>query len=366
MASTATHHRAPRVDTLDLLRLFAALAVVAYHFCFRGAAGGTTAIALPALEDVTKYSYLGVELFFVISGFVIAYSAEGRTARQFLVARAARIYPAFLVCMTLTFVVTLAFGPPHFETSLFQWVANLFIAAPALGEPFMDGVYWSIVYELTFYAWVLALIVLGFFSKYLTQVVMAWLAISAANEILIDSALLRSVFITDDSGFFCAGLLLYLLHSGRRDDATWPLLGIATFIGAAQSMLKAEWLRDHFTVSFSGPVIGGLSIAIVALVGIALLPKRVPLPASVLLAIGGLTYPLYLLHQHIGFIAFNRLDGLASPAVIIIGVTLALIGLSLLIWRYVERPGQRLMKALLLRATGWIDRLPQRRPQWEG
>ena len=62
-----------RVPALDLLRLFAALAVVVFHYAYRGAAAdGFTKVSLPALEPIAKYGWFGVELFFVISGFVIA------------------------------------------------------------------------------------------------------------------------------------------------------------------------------------------------------------------------------------------------------------------------------------------------------
>src|ERR1700693_5963546 len=73
-----------RVETLDLLRAIAVLAVLFYHYAFRGAAAdGFTDISLPALVPLAKYGSLGVQLFFVISGFVIAYSAEGRSAIGF-------------------------------------------------------------------------------------------------------------------------------------------------------------------------------------------------------------------------------------------------------------------------------------------
>ena len=97
-----------RIEGLDVLRLFAALSVVLFHYSFRGAAADDlTRVSLPALVPVTKYGYLGVDLFFVISGFVIAWSAEGRHWLQFAVARFARIYPAFIFCMTATFLVTM-------------------------------------------------------------------------------------------------------------------------------------------------------------------------------------------------------------------------------------------------------------------
>jgi peptidoglycan/LPS O-acetylase OafA/YrhL len=136
-----------RVEILDLLRALAVLAVVVFHYSFRGAAGdeGFTEISLPALVPFAKYGFLGVQLFFVISGFVIAYSTEHRTAVEFCIARIARIYPGFIVCMTLTFLMTLAAGAPHFEAGVRQWLANILIVAPAFKQPFMDGAYWSLV-----------------------------------------------------------------------------------------------------------------------------------------------------------------------------------------------------------------------------
>ena len=105
-----------RVEVLDLLRMIAVLAVIAFHFGYRGPATFTGAgVALPDIANLAKYGYLGVQLFFVISGFVIAYSAEGRTSTAFAIARVARIYPGFLFCMTATFLATLAFGAPRFD-----------------------------------------------------------------------------------------------------------------------------------------------------------------------------------------------------------------------------------------------------------
>jgi peptidoglycan/LPS O-acetylase OafA/YrhL len=346
-----------RVEALDLLRLFAALSVVAFHYCFRGAAADDmTWLWLPAAVPVAKYGFLGVELFFVISGFVIAYSAEGRNLREFVVARAARIYPGFLVVMTATFLVVLAFGAPRYQTSLVQWLANLAIVAPALKQPFMDGVYWSIVYELVFYAWVAATIATGWFPRRLPLIVVAWLAISLANEFGLESNAVRRMFITDGSGFFAAGLMLYALFSGRRDAITWLLLAVATVIAILQGNGDADWTRNHFGIDLSVIVVAALSVAAVGLVGAALLVRRLPIPASVLLAAGGVTYPLYLLHQTIGFIAFNRLQGLAPPVILVIATVSVMIALSYAIYRYVERPGQKLMRL-------WLSRLLRLEPR---
>ena len=67
--------------------------------------------------------------------------------------------------MTITFIVTLAIGAPRIEASVTQWLANFVILSPTLKQPFMDGAYWSIVYELTFYAWVFLLLLIGKFRR---------------------------------------------------------------------------------------------------------------------------------------------------------------------------------------------------------
>src|SRR6195952_4591484 len=171
----AAQNASTRVEALDLLRLVAVFGVVLYHFGFWGPASqGIPQVAMPWLAPVAKYGFLGVPVFFIISGFVIAYSAEGRTATAFAIARFSRIYPTFLFCMTMTFVAIWLFGTPHFETTLSQWVANLFIAAPALGRPYMDTSYWSLVIEVVFYAWVAGFIAIGLFPRRIDAIIMIW------------------------------------------------------------------------------------------------------------------------------------------------------------------------------------------------
>jgi len=344
-----------RVETLDLLRALAVLAVLFYHYAFRGAAAdGFTDISLPALVPLAKYGSLGVQLFFVISGFVIAYSAEGRTAAGFAIARVARIYPAFLFCMTLTFVVTLAIGAPRFEAGAGQWLANLIIVAPALKQPFMDGAYWSIVNEITFYGWVFVLMALGLFRREIVFIVIVWIAISIVNETMLHSGLLRRLFVTDQSGFFCAGLVLYEIFRGRRDRTVMLLLALAALTAIDQALIGAAWSRAHYQVDLDNLVIAAISLASIGAVALAMQVRRLPVPSGVIVAVGGLTYPLYLLHQHIGYMLLNTLAERASPVVLIAAAMLAMLLGAWLVWRVVERPAQRWLKAILTRGLQYL------------
>lgn len=86
-----------RVGILDGMRFCAAMVVLLFHFAFRSwtSADIPTVVNYGLLGDISKYGYLGVDLFFMISGFVILMSAEGRTATAFVRSRAIRLYPAY-------------------------------------------------------------------------------------------------------------------------------------------------------------------------------------------------------------------------------------------------------------------------------
>jgi peptidoglycan/LPS O-acetylase OafA/YrhL len=337
-----------RVEALDLLRLIAALSVVVFHYAFRGAAAdGYTMVHVPEWAAVARYGYLGVDLFFIISGFVIAWSAAGRTAVSFGIARAARIYPGFLVCMSLTFLFCMSLGGPRFAVTEQQWLANLFIVAPALRQPFMDGVYWSIVYELVFYGWVAVLLGCGIFWRKFDLIVVVWLVLSLGNEHLLHSGALERIFLTSKSGFFAVGMMLYALRSGRGGIGVLLLLLGSLVAAVDQAVLDANWLRQHYQQTWSDLTIALATVACAGAVALATWIKRVPLPAGVTLALGGLTYPLYLLHQHIGYVALNALNGAASPAVLVFGTAATMVGISWLVWRFIERPGVRVFKGAL-------------------
>jgi peptidoglycan/LPS O-acetylase OafA/YrhL len=356
--ASSTPIKQDHVPGIDLLRLLAALAVVLFHYGYRGArAEDLTTVSLPALEPIAKYGWFGVQLFFVISGFVIARSAIGRTAVEFGIARAGRLWPAFLVCTTLTFLATWILGAPRFETSIPHWLANLTMLAPAFRQPFMDGAYWSIVIEITFYGWLALFIALGQFPKRIDDIVLGWLSVALINEALIHSYLLRHLFMTEYAGFFCSGMLLADIAGGRRGWQAPFLVVVSTVIACSEALVGGRETAVHYSTEIKPAVMIGLTVLSIALVALASRIRSLPLPMGLLLALGGITYPLYLLHQHIGYIVFNRLHGYFSAAVLVPLVTFAVIAASYLIWRYIEPTGRRIVTRVLRTAANLV--LPQ-------
>lgn len=343
-----------RVPALDLLRLAAVGAVILYHFGFWGSAShGETQVALPALGPFAQYGFLGVPVFFAISGFVIAYSAEGRTPVGFAIARFSRIYPTFVLCMTLTFAATILFGADHFQVTVSQWFANLFIAAPMLGRPYVDTSYWSLVIEIVFYGWVAAFMALGLFPRRIDAIILCWLAITFVNELTIDAPIFEKLFATDDSGFFAVGLLIYQHYRGRHDLRWWALLALSLGTAVFQSIHKLERLGAHANSTYDPRVVAAICIVGLGMVFLATRIKQVPLPAKMVMAAGGITYPLYLLHMQFGYVIFTALD----PKAHVVGITCAIVAgafvLAYGVWRFFEPAAHRSTREIL---TGLASR----------
>ena len=338
---------ASRVQALDLLRLVAVAAVIFYHYGFRGPPSqGATLVALPWMAGFSQYGFLGVPIFFVISGFVIAYSAEGRTATGFAIARFSRIYPTFLFCMTLTFLALLTIGPPGFTTSFAQWCANLFIAAPAFHQAYMDGAYWSLVVEVVFYAWVAILMAFKVFPRRLDLIILIWLGLTFANELTIDAPIFERLLLADDSGFFAVGLAIYEFYRGRRDLKLYSIFALSVGTAVFQCLHRAERIDSPAGISFDSGVIVATCLISIAVIFLATRLRQLPLPAGLVMAAGGITYPLYLLHMQLGYVVLTAMQP-ASVIWAVAGIIAGVMVLSWAVWRFVERPVQRWTKKVL-------------------
>jgi peptidoglycan/LPS O-acetylase OafA/YrhL len=344
-----------RVPALDLLRLIAVGAVILYHFGFWGPAShGLPQVAIPSLGLIAQYGFLGVPVFFAISGFVIAYSAEGRTPVSFIIARFSRIYPTFIFCMTLTCIVIMLWGSGNFEVKAPQWFANLFIAAPLFGQSYIDTSYWSLVIEVIFYGWVAGFIALGLFPRKIDAIILVWLAITFMNELTVGAPVIEKLFITDDSGFFAVGLLIYQHYRGRRDLSGYGMLALAFGTAAFQSVHKLERLSLHTGATFDPHITATICIVSLGVVFLATRVTWLPLPPMMVLAAGGVTYPLYLLHMQLGYVIFTAIAPVEYAVLCTIAIIAGAVILAWGVWNFVERPAHQWTKYLL---TNFAERL---------
>ena len=156
---------------LDVVRFASATMVMVFHLAFWSWAGaGSSTIArlmpnqpsFPELTPVAWVGWVGVEIFFVLSGFVIAYSAEGASAFAFFRSRFLRLMPAVWICATIAFAVLLAGDFAPFKELARHYLKTLVLIPK---YQWIDGVYWSLCVEIFFYGFILGLLIANRFCQ---------------------------------------------------------------------------------------------------------------------------------------------------------------------------------------------------------
>jgi peptidoglycan/LPS O-acetylase OafA/YrhL len=281
-----------RLPGLDILRGLAATSVMAFHFTTRfGVIFGHPAppwILVP-------WGDRGVDVFFVISGFAIELSIESTNrARDFLFSRAVRLYPTFWAALALTFTVVGLFGLPDRVTSSLDALVNLSMIPGSLGARAVDAVYWTLERELRFYGLVLLLLALGL-RRYSVHVLLVIVAVLAADA--TSHAIPRFVSDLLNAGwvhlFACGAILARFRHA-----AWWKTAGLLALCLGASSPIAA--------ISFHCTAVA------VALVWLATRPF-VGARLRPLLFLGKISYPLYLVHQYIGYVLMRALYARGAP-----------------------------------------------------
>ena len=277
---------------VDVIRLLAALMVAAYHLGFwlwqppRGQFVFQEQLA--PLAPFVSFGWVGVEIFFVISGFVIALSASSKDAYEFAVGRALRLYPAAWICASITFL---------FAGTWADYVRSM--ALSPIG-PWVSGLYWTLAIEVVFYAliavalrrgWNLSRVALGLglWSSAFWLLKIANGALSLEIPLATIESNAGYLLLFHYGVYFALGMLLYLKRH-RALTAGFALIG---FIAVA-------W-RSHAMALAGAPFYVAALIWAAGVAAVAWCASRNPalrfLPVRTM---GLLTYPLYLIHVELG------------------------------------------------------------------
>ena len=316
--ATSTARQHGRIESIEVLRGLSALVVVLFHY--------TGAMTLPVFRAMHAYGWLGVDVFFVISGFVIPYSLYGQSYRMrhflpYMARRLVRLEPPYIASIVLVIVLAeLSSRAPGFqgappEYSAPQVAAHLFYLVPVVGEKWLSAVYWSLAYEFAFY--VLVGLTFGAVIKRPAMVTMAsMLVILAVKYALVGWWDYRVVL-------FAPGFLAMRFVMGI--DSRKAFLG---------------WLALCLVIVAS--LAGGAEVGavVIAIAGIVLLrEQRFP---RVFLWLGGISYSLYLTHTTIGGRVINLAgragDGAHVQVVAFVAALVISIAFAALFSWAVERP----------------------------
>lgn len=291
--------RNERLLSVDLLRIVSITIVIFSHYSIYPPLdlGGTT----------------GVVLFFMVSGFCMAYSTEGRSGGQFVSARLKRLVPEFLICATITALIEGAW--PEIRPDRMQFARDYFynigclpfgnvvcdgIMHIKLGAPInyvlVDGAYWSLLVEFRFYflLWLLVYVVRFPWPGLL----MATLAVAAGLGVVLPFVSKANDFLQYLS-FFAFGMAIRDVRDGNRLGYLVAGLAFASFVfnsimGTDASSMPLRGLSLSYAMCFFAfPLI-------IWITGGRTSSKTAG-------TLGLISYPLYLLHQDVGYMLIDAL-----------------------------------------------------------
>ena len=340
--------QASRLVEIDSLRGLAAIWVVVFHFSFGVRyfwfKDDPTPAALVTPFSVNIQGLLGVDLFFLISGFVIFMTLErSATVSAFVVSRFSRLFPTYWACLALTTAAIFLLPVTVQSVTLPQIAASATMLNAFMGFEPVETVYWSLSFEIAFYT----LMICVFAAKALERIEILggiWLALSTLSYALFPSIgamipwRIQLIAILPYVPLFFAGVLLYRIRSRG-----WTV--------SRAALLLACFLSRLASFRYPPMIVG--TIAIFAIFAAASLGWAPVLRWRPLLFLGGISYPLYLVHYTIGFrIQSAMVMQLGASA--FAGFAIALCGVTALAWAIsvlIERPAQTYLRAAYRRMT---------------
>lgn len=360
---------------LDAVRFFSACAVCVFHLGFYAWAAEYSsmervfaqAATFDLLTPIAWMGWIGVQIFFVISGFVIANSANGATPFGFLRSRLLRLWPAAWICATITLLVRMAWGEDFGSQLDSAWLRSITLWPK--GE-WIDGVYWSLAIEIVFYGFVFLLLLTRNFRR---LPAMAWVMTLVSAAFITMSWLDRTGLVAHYTWFqsiveqsellplrhgvyFAFGIWLWMMSNRSIAGAHWLGLGLAVVFGLAEIELRAMELQLFEASAAAGQWIAAPAIVWLLATGfIALCTQRperfVPrteASRNSLKLLGKITYPLYLVHSITGAAAMAWMIRSGAPAYLaLVLAILIVLAIATLVALYGESLAARPLKAAL-------------------
>lgn len=320
-----------RLVELDSLRGLAALSVLWFHY--------TTVVKrfVPnvQLPDFAfRYGHFGVELFFIISGYVIFMTLNRcRSHKDFIVSRTSRLLPTFWTSMTITFVVGIYFPLQGQSYDILQYVVNLTMLQEYVKVNDVDPVYWSLTYEIGFYFAMYGLYRMKALN-HIEWICFLWIAGAALfhwYSPYIPHPMHYLLVLNAYGHLFAGGIILYRIHH----HGYTPLR-----MGLLLSVPLVQWEQEG---GMAGLIVAGLVIVFV----LAMHDRLAILRWRVLVFLGTISYALYVLHHLLGFrvIQFLQSNGVQGTSSLLL-TSIGLVMLSTFVTYGVERPAQRLARIL--------------------
>ncbi|GAB4163060.1 MAG: hypothetical protein Tsb0033_22840 [Winogradskyella sp.] len=230
-----------------------------------------------------------------------------------------------------------------------------------IGVEHVDGVYWSLTIELKFYI-LIGLLLLFRLIKYIEVFGWTLLVLSVLQLIIPFSEaniILKVIYymcFVKSSPYFVAGMFFFLLKNNKNILKNIPPIlasyGLAIYMAFESTEtrnLKYDGVYDTSTV-ITLITIFFIVMFLVSTDKLNLFNKKI------FLYFGVLTYPLYLIHQKIGYMIFNSFGTYINKWILLVTVIMIMLGVSYMINKYIEKPLGNYMRQRL-KANEFLNKL---------
>lgn len=332
-----------RIYEFDALRGIVAMLIVLFHFTFGFDFAYPQYLHASKLLFIVEFGRNYVYLFLMMSGFFIMRSLEHKKdSFEFAISRFSRLYPAYWVATILTFVVALILGLPGRQVPFFEAIINLTMLQGFLHLPDVIGGGWVLDRLLMFY---FIFFIISFLKKLknIKKIMLLWAFFTLFLQIykmhpLIDTPLiqviLRYLFVFTIANYihhFIIGILLYFYSKQKKFEKGDMVLLAVCFL--------LSYVTDGIT-----QLIFAVGFTLVAI--LISTHKMTFLNNRFLIFLGAISYPLYLVHQNIGYALFIKSNELGiNPNLSVFFMLLLCIFLAYIITKYVEQPSYRAINA---------------------
>jgi peptidoglycan/LPS O-acetylase OafA/YrhL len=318
-----------RLIWLDSVRGIAALLVVLEHFC---------SVWLPSYSHFAQTQvHIGggaVIAFLLVSGYVIPLTLEGRgSLAVFWRSRLLRLFPIYLVVFAIT-LATLHMRTHDVPTTSgpLYYGANLVMIQGWFGFPSIVGVAWSLSVEMAFYVVMSLLFWRGLHKHTLALATIAVAAVAAYGFIPNADPSMLVFYMTP-----FVGVAFFRFHQNRLSAKA-----LGALVGVMMAVLAALWATGHNPSNMAGAFCGYLLFGIFFVV-----PFLASAKLKLMAEIGVISYSIYLVHPLIvdtSSIVARHVRALQSFGASAAYVLAATVGVSILTYRYIESPFNRIAK----------------------
>lgn len=337
---------------LDYLRGIAAICVLLFHYTTRYDQLFTHK------EQYFFYLPLGghaITAFFLISGYFAINQIECEQFKRYIVKRFFRLYPVYWAAILITFPITLYLLPSR-AVSFRDAVINFTMLQSFLGASDVDGAYWTLGYEIVFYG-LIAVACLMKLQKHTDKLCVAWVLFQMLCQIIPEllsisyiGKINRLFFLGNAYGqVFMSGVIVCRIEKRIKDKAISRLTILL-------SICLAYCIYRHF--NYHGILYGiDFLLLIIVMIGLIILhsygiklPKCVKKIMSLFSFVAGISYPLYLIHQNIGYviIQFMEMKGLTNEVFLLIPIILV-VTIAFLLHQFIELPSKKVCSNILKR-----------------